>query len=68
MALRDRTGSRGWGRGGRRPARGPVGDVRLRYEITCVPTTLLSELGHVVRRLLGTAMNWEVENAFHEVL
>ena len=39
-----------------------------RYGITCLPTTLLFEDGHVVRRFLGTAMPWEVEDAFREVL
>jgi len=39
-----------------------------RYGITCLPTTLLFEDGRVVRRFLGTAMAWEVEDALREVL
>ena len=36
-------------------------DVAARYGITCLPTTLVFERGHVVRRFLGTAMLWEIE-------
>ncbi len=39
-----------------------------RYGITCLPTTVVLERGHVVRRLLGTAMPWEIEEALREVL
>ena len=38
-----------------------------RYGITCLPTILLFEKGHVVRRLLGTAMPCELEWALQEI-
>lgn len=40
----------------------------VRYGITCLPTILLFERGHVVRRFLGTAMPWEIEAALREIV
>lgn len=43
-------------------------ELAARYGITCLPTTLILEGGHVVRRFLGTAMPWELEDALREVI
>ena len=43
-------------------------EAAARYGITCLPTTLVFERGHVVRRFLGTAMLWEIEAALCEVI
>ncbi len=42
-------------------------ELAVRYGITCLPTILIFERGHVVRRFLGTAMPWELENALREL-
>ena len=39
-----------------------------RYTITCLPTILVFEGGHVVRRFLGTAFPWELEQALRELV
>ena len=37
-----------------------------RYGITCLPTILVFVGGHVVRRFLGTAIRFELEEAIEE--
>jgi thioredoxin 1 len=43
-------------------------ELAARYGITCLPTILILEGGHVVRRFLGTAMSWELEEALRELV
>jgi len=43
-------------------------ELALRYGITCLPTILILEGGHVVRRFLGTAMPRELEEALRELV
>jgi thioredoxin-like negative regulator of GroEL len=43
-------------------------DLARRYAITCLPTILVFERGRVVRRFLGTALPWELEDALLEAI
>ncbi len=38
-----------------------------RYGITCLPTILLLDRNRVVRRFLGTAMVWEIDDALRDL-